>query len=181
MRFLRSATFLVVILTLPSIAASQSVFISEILVGNERVYCDSFGDDPDWIELFNPTSAPVNMGGWTLTDGHPKMPLQHKWQFPSDVVIQPQGYLIVFVMNKIAAHRDGKELHITTFRLNAKEGEIIALLNPDGVQKHRIRFGKQNRNVSLGTSNNLEPAVPQKWPTPGLPNDAPRPPSRCPQ
>ena len=34
-----------------STAEAQTVFISELLVGNDRSLCDSFGDDPDWVEL----------------------------------------------------------------------------------------------------------------------------------
>ena len=181
MKSLTSAICLGVFLVLPSAAAAQSVFISEILVGNDRSYCDSFGDDPDWIELFNPSDTAVNLGGWYLTDDPKEIP--HRWMFPPDVVIQPHSYLLVFVKNKKVENRtrtDGKNLHISNFRLDARKGEVIALLSSKDVEVHRIRFGKQSRDVSLGTSDRSEPAVPQKWPTPGAPNNGPKPPNRCP-
>jgi hypothetical protein len=165
-----------VLLMLPSLAASQSVFISEILVGNDRGYCDSFGDDPDWIELFNPSDKPVDLSGWALTDD-PGESLQ-RWLFPKGTVLAPRSYLVVFVRNKKARDSTPKELH-ANFRLDARVGEVIVLLNPSKVEVHRIRFGVQARDVSLGTSDRLEPATPQKWPTPGVANGSPRPPSRC--
>ena len=165
------------LLMLPSAAAAQSVFISEILVGNDRGYCDSFGDDPDWIELFNPSDKAVDLGGWSLTDDPEESP--QRWQFPQGTSLAPRAYLIVFVRNKRARESTPKELHINTFRMNAKVGEVIVLKNSRNVEVHRIRFGAQKRDVSLGTTGRLEPATPQKWPTPGAPNDGPRPPSRC--
>jgi hypothetical protein len=171
---------LLALLVCASSAEAQSVFISELMVGQDRSYCDSFGDDPDWIELHNPTAAPIDVGGWFLTDRPQAKPKQ--WTFPPNTVIPAKGYLVVFFENKNPAHRkrtDTKDLH-TNFRLDIKLGEAVALLNAKSVEVHRIRFGPQGRDVSLGTSDRLEPFVPQKWPTPGLPNDAPKPPSRCP-
>jgi hypothetical protein len=165
------------LLALPcAAAAQQTVFISEVLVGNDKVYCDSFGDDPDWIELYNPTDKPINLGGWSLTDDPGERP--QRWQFPASAVIAPRGYLVVFARNRKNRGAGTQDLH-TTFRLDAKVGEVVALSNPSKVEVHRIRFGKQSRDVSLGTSDRLEPATPLKWPTPGAANDSARPPSRC--
>ena len=167
------------IVLVASCAAAQSVFISELMVGNDRAYCDSFGDDPDWIELYNPTDVAIDVGGWFLTDRPQALPKQ--WTFPPDTAIQPKGYLVVFFENKNPANRkrtDGKDFH-TNFRLNVKLGEVVALLNAKGVEIHRVRFGPQSRDISLGTSDRYEPHLQQKWPTPGVANDSAKPPSRC--
>jgi hypothetical protein len=177
---MRRLTFTVLAIALCArTAAAQTVFISELMVGNDRSYCDSFGDDPDWIEFYNPTAAAIDMSGWFLSDRPQASPKE--WTFPPNTVIQPKGYLVVFFENRNPANRkrtDGRDLH-TSFRLNVKTGEVVALLNAKLVEIHRVRFPPQARDVSLGTSDRLEPHVVQDHPTPGLPNDAPRPPSRC--
>jgi hypothetical protein len=172
---LTACAFLFTVMT----AGAQSPFISELMVGHDGTYCDGFGDDPDWLEIFNPTDAPVDLAGWALSDTPKKAP--GKWRFPPNTVIQPRSRLVVFFETKNAANRkrtDGTDLH-TSFRLNSVVGEDIVLLTPKLVEAHRVAFGPQKRNVSIGTSDPFEPLVPQQWPTPGLPNDAPQPPSRC--
>jgi len=162
-----------------SAAPAQSVFISELMVGNDRSYCDSFGDDPDWIEIHNPSDAAVDLGGWALTDQLKRNP--SRWTIPPNAIIDPRGYLVIFLASKNASNAkrpDAKDLH-TNFRLSVN-GDLVALRNPKGVEVHRVRFGKQERDASIGTSDRYEPFVPLRWPTPGLPNDAPKPPSRCP-
>lgn len=160
-------------------AGAQSLFISELMVGQDGIYCDSFGDDPDWLEIYNPTDAPVDAAGWALSDTPKKKP--GKWLFPPNTVIQPRARLVVFFEPKNVANRkrtDGTDLH-TSFRLNATVGETIVLFTPKLVEAHRVEFGAQTRNVSIGTSDPFEPMVAQKAPTPGLPNDAAPPASRC--
>jgi len=161
-----------------STAEAQTVYISELLVGNDRSLCDSFGDDPDWVELRNPTAAAIDVGGWALTD-QPRL-APKLWTFPAGTIVPAQGYLLVFFLNKDPAHqkrKDGKELH-TNFRLNVKGDELV-LLTDKGVEVHRVRFGPQARDVSIGTPDRLEPFAPLKWPTPGLPNNAPKPATNC--
>ena len=50
------------------------------------------GDSPDWIELYNAGSSPVNLSGYKLSDDPDDY---KKWIFPS-VIIQPKSYITVF-------------------------------------------------------------------------------------
>jgi hypothetical protein len=154
-------------------AAAQNVYISELMVGNDGNVCDSLGHDPDWVELHNPTSAPIDLSGWSLTDRPVMMP--QRWSFPPGTVIVPREYKVVFFQPKGEGIdvSNAKELH-AGFRLDVK-GEDISLLNAKGVEVHRVRFGKQLRDVSIGTSDRYEPVVQLSYPTPGLPNNAPKP------
>ena len=50
-------------------------------------------DTPNgWIEFFNPTSAPVDLAGWTLIDNNFFGPI---FTFPPNSVIQAGGYLVI--------------------------------------------------------------------------------------
>ena len=70
--------------------------ISEFMADNETVLADGDGDFPDWIEIFNPTGAPVQLAGHHLTDD----PLDlTKWTFPS-YLLGPGERVIVFASEK---------------------------------------------------------------------------------
>ncbi|MFV1968533.1 MAG: LEPR-XLL domain-containing protein, partial [Pirellulaceae bacterium] len=52
----------------PRLLLSADLFISEFVASNDRTLMDSDGDWPDWLEIHNPTEAPVSLFGWSLTD-----------------------------------------------------------------------------------------------------------------
>ena len=74
----------------------QSVVINEFLASNVSILADEDGDFDDWIELYNPTSDPINLENYSLTDD-PNDP--RKWTFP-EVTIQPAGFLLIWASGK---------------------------------------------------------------------------------
>ncbi|HXJ55470.1 MAG TPA: lamin tail domain-containing protein [Verrucomicrobiae bacterium] len=132
-------------------SALQPVVINEWMADNAAP--GGFPDPADglyqdWIELFNPNDAPVNLGGYHLTDN---LSQPTKWQIPAPTLIAPHGFLLVW------ADEDGSQnstapdggLH-ANFKLSAG-GELIALIAPDGVaRQHVVAFGPQFQNVSQG-------------------------------
>jgi hypothetical protein len=99
------------------------VVINEFLATNDTAGLDSFQQSSDWIELFNPDLADVDLAGWTLTD-EPDIPT--KWTFPA-VTLPAGGYLLVRASGK-DLRVAGSELH-TNFTLSAS-GEYLALRKP---------------------------------------------------
>ncbi len=117
--------------------------ISEFLADNDGGLKDEDGDDEDWIEIYNPDSAPVDMAGWRLTDDITR---PSKWVFPS-VVIPGNGRLIVWASNK---NRDVGQLH-TNFQLD-QDGEYLALISPAGTATSEWNpFPFQSKNWSFGS------------------------------
>ena len=118
-----------VFLFLPMLSAGQSVGetvrINEFMVSNSKTLADSDGKFSDWIELYNPTSASIDLSNWSLTDEKDN---HLKWKFPN-TTITAKGYIIVFASGKDLTEA-GKELH-TNFKLTA-EGEYLALIDPSG-------------------------------------------------
>jgi len=104
---------------------AQEPVISEIMAVNHSTLADEDGDFTDWIELYNPSSQPVNLKGWFLTDDSDNL---KKWEIP-EVELTAGGVLLVFASEKERAVR-GRELH-TNFRLDP-DGEFLALVKPDG-------------------------------------------------
>ena len=79
---------------LPFIGNAPAIF-SEIAPENISLK-DFEGDDPAWIEFFNPSAEEVNLAGFYLTNSltEPK-----KWQF-GDTKIAPYSCLLVFLSGK---------------------------------------------------------------------------------
>ena len=102
-----------------------SPIISEFQAINDSTLADEDGDFSDWIEIENPTTNPVDLTGWYLTDAADDL---NKWQFPS-VSIDPGEQLIVFASSK-NRNDAGSQLH-TNFKLSS-EGEYLAIVQPDG-------------------------------------------------
>jgi hypothetical protein len=106
---------------------------------------DADGDSSDWIELYNPTAGPFDLGGWYLTDD-PNKPA--KWRFPSPTVLAPDGCLLVFASGK---NRTTGPLH-TSFKLTA-EGGYLALVLSDGrtvAYEYAPSYPPQFTDVSYG-------------------------------
>jgi hypothetical protein len=100
-------------------------FISEVVtVGNDS-FQDEDDDTPDWLEIYNPTDAAINLAGYHLTDDATDLV---KWTFPS-YQLPAGGYLVVFASDKDRAV-SGSQFH-TDFKLSGS-GEYLALIEPDG-------------------------------------------------
>jgi hypothetical protein len=111
-------------LPVPGLLADGLVF-TEFMAGKNRVLMDEDRDFPDWIEILNAGTAPVNLNGYHLTDQPKDLT---KWTFP-DVTLGQGKFLVVFASEK-DRRVPGKNLH-TNFRIDALDG-VLALLDPAG-------------------------------------------------
>lgn len=119
------------------------IYINEWMTSNSRTIQDPDDlDFDDWFELYNAGSAPVDLGGYSLTD-NPANPDQSV--IPAGTIIQPRGYLLVWADDESATNG---QLHVS-FRLSA-DGESIGLYAPDGSQVDSVTFGPIARDVSGG-------------------------------
>ncbi len=76
---------------------NAQIVINEVSSASVSSYLDEDGDQEDWIEFYNPTAAPINMGGYTISsieNGNTK-----SWTFPS-INIKANDYLTVFCSKK---------------------------------------------------------------------------------
>ena len=130
----------------PACDAGVELLITEFMALNEGTLADEDAGYSDWIELYNPCLASVDLGGWYLTDD---AALLTKWQFPS-VALGRGEFLLVFASGKDRAVA-GSPLH-TNFQL-ASVGEYLALVKPDGTtiaQEFAPAFPPQLADVSYG-------------------------------
>lgn len=129
--------------------------ISEFLAANNTGLRDQDGEPSDWIEIYNPDSAPVSLAGYALTDDR-EVPA--KWLFPV-VTVPAQGFLVVFASGK--DRRDpAAELH-SNFKLD-RDGEYLALIRPDGhtpASEYSPAYPRQLTDLAYGPAMQTESVV----------------------
>ena len=125
--------------TEPPAAEIPPITITEVMPDNENL---CLGHDQDWVELYNPSEAPVDLDGWFLTDD----PLGGGMDL-SGLTVPGEGYLVVIPEN---------------FGLSAA-GETVYLAMGEAVVS-QLTYGA----AAEGESFSQEGACP--WATPGQDN-----------
>ena len=145
--FLLKITFLIVSIFSINQANSQLV-INEYSCSNMTHHTDAFGDNEDWVEIFNGTAAAVDLTGYFLSD---KASNLTKWQIPSGTV-PPNGYLMVVASGRNTTM--GGELH-PDFNLKQTQNDWIILANNLGNVLDSIKIVHlTKKDHSVGRSTN---------------------------
>jgi hypothetical protein len=143
--------------------AISGIHINEFLAANSRVLADENGDYDDWIELYNATNLPLNLGGLCVTDnfdvpGKSLIPTHS----PALTTIPARGFILLWA--------DGQPeqgaLHLN-FKLD-KAGEQLGLAqitDVDTVFIDSLTYGEQTDDVSYGRN----PDGADHWSTFGSP------------
>lgn len=148
----------------------QQLYINEFMASNSRTLADGTSAYEDWLEIYNPNSYTVDIGGYYLTDNL-TTPTKHQFAVGSaQTIIPANGYLLVWASGEISRG----PLHVN-FKLSA-DGEQIGLYRPDGITVvDSLTFGAQRTDISRGR----QPDGSANWlyfPTinssPGASNDA---------
>ncbi len=115
-----------------------NIVLNELMADNVSAVTNG-GACPDWLELFNRGSTPVNLAGWSLTDdSNPR-----KFVFPA-TNLAAGAFLVVWCDN--ATNAPG--LH-TGFALGRK-GDSVLLHDAGTNRADAITFGLQLPNYSIG-------------------------------
>jgi hypothetical protein len=132
---------------------STGVVINEFMADNNTGYVDPAfpGVHPDWIELYNPTTAAVNLQGWQLKDGGGS---PSTWTFPAGATIAASGYLVVVADGQNLTN-PAKVMH-TNFSLN-KDGEYLGLIKPDSTIANEFApsYPPQSSDISYGITSQV--------------------------
>jgi hypothetical protein len=161
---------LIVLLLLPALVDSAqaqesgiSLILNEFMASNAGTIQDEFGNSDDWIEIHNPGSEAIDLGGMYLTD---ELNDATKWHIdasdPGLTTIFPGGYLLIWVDNE----PNQGPLH-APFKLSAG-GEQIGLYDQQGRLLDAVQFGPQLQDVAMARED-------ERWrlteqPTPGRRN-----------
>ncbi len=133
--------FLVVCVSYSSLGAQ--IVINEYSASNKNNLMDFYGDYPDWIELYNNTAAPVNLGGLFLSDSPGNL---QKYALPGQPLAAGQRLLF------FASNRDtwiGGYYH-TNFKLTQMKAEKIILSDASGAILDSLTLKPTQKNHSRG-------------------------------
>jgi hypothetical protein len=106
----------------------------------------------DSIELFNPTGADVDLGGWFLSDSEKNL---KKYQIPEGTVLQNGDYLVLNEKN----FNPGYGTNPTDFALSGSNGDEIFLSQADSIGNlirsvDSVDFGPSPEGATLGRDSN---------------------------
>jgi hypothetical protein len=121
---------------------NEAVLVSDVVI-NEIMYDPLSGEEDDeYVELYNQSSDPQDVGGWRFVDGI-------DFVIPANTVIAPRDYLVVA--------RNAARLFTNCTHLNsantvgnfrgalANGGERLALARADGVLVEEVSYGVGGR------------------------------------
>lgn len=132
------------------------VVINEVMINPDAV-SDSRGE---WIELYNSSSNPVSLLGWTVTDGKRDM-----FIIDEDIVISPDGYVVLArcsdPLRNGGVHADFEYSGMYL----ANGGDAILIFDKRGAV-HDALFYSEERGFTVPCGASLEVKDPFKTNTP---------------
>ncbi|MCB9191769.1 MAG: CotH kinase family protein [Flavobacteriales bacterium] len=151
---------------LATVSVSAQVVVNEFSASNLNQFTDNYNNYEDWIELYNTSGMPVNIGGYFLSDSENN---RDKYQIPAGTTIPGNGYMVFWCDGRDEV--SGGEYH-TSFKLNQTKGtEEVVFSDPDTIAINNIPVGI----TQLGHSHCRDINGGSSWvvditPTPGASN-----------
>src|SRR5258706_6767651 len=132
--------------------SASDPFINEFVTNNNTGLVAADGSHPDWIEIYNPSSAAVDLAGWTITDKDANG-VTTNFLLPSTnsaaTTIAGLGYKIIYCDSKSKSVNAAGELH-ANFNLDKQGGSLI-LARPDAtVISSFDPYPAQSTDISYG-------------------------------
>ena len=107
----------------PPTGERPAVCINEYMSSNHQALVLPDGTAPDWIELYNPTNGPIDLGGWWLSDD-PAVPDKHV--LASNLRVRAGDFLVLYADDDV---EDGED-HLG-FSID-NDGEVLVLTDLSG-------------------------------------------------
>ena len=128
----------------PAVPALGSIVINEILAHSDL-------QPSDWIELYNTTDAPVNIGGWYLSDKNTDLAARSKYRIADGTVIPARDYRVFYETQHFGNPADPGTL--ATFALSENGEGVFLQSGSGGVLTGFVAeevFGPSAPDTSLG-------------------------------
>ena len=130
----------------PNPPPTIELYINEFMASNDFSFPGPQGDYPDWIEIYNPGTEAVMLGGYFMSDDlvDPAAMYQISDAYPDSVTVEAGGF-IVFYANK----EEASSVLNLDFKLSGG-GEQIGLWNADQIFMDSLTYGEQITDTSYG-------------------------------
>jgi hypothetical protein len=148
----------------------------------------------DWVELYNPGSAAVDLSGWRITDcdEQGRSRLSRALSFPRGSTLGPHAYLLVVGdkskkknkkdreesdAQRVCSSRTGTRCFKASWKIDQKGGDVVRLIAPDGrlLSEATYPAGVVAKARSWSRLPNGAGAFTVSEPTPGRENAPPAP------
>jgi hypothetical protein len=110
-------------------------------------------EGPDWIELYNTTDDPINIGGWFLSDNNREEPNLMKYRIADGTTINGNDYLVFYQDTDFNNLSDPGCLVPFGLSENGEKMCLSSRLDPNGMltgYREVEDFGASLSNVSFG-------------------------------
>ncbi|PKL85022.1 MAG: hypothetical protein CVV22_10240 [Ignavibacteriae bacterium HGW-Ignavibacteriae-1] len=161
-------------------AQSDEVVINEIMYKSLKAF-----DTNDWIELYNPSDADLNISGWLLKDDKDT----RHFAFPANTIIKKRDFLVIIESkNKFTNVHPGIENYVGSFTFGFGTDDMVRIYNSNLQIVDSVNYKSKSpwypETDSLGPSlelisHELDNSKAQSWRpsyvmhgTPGRPNSA---------
>ena len=144
-------------------AAESTVRLNEIMSENASTLVTDAGEVPDWIEITNVGSAPVDIGKYSLMLDSK---INRTFTFP-EYSLAPGESLLIYAEGMDAG---GGGAWSAPFKLSASGGEMLVLLNAQGKAVDSVTLPELEADASYARESGGEWSVTRQA-TPGAVND----------
>ena len=106
---------------------------SEVMTSNREAYLHPQYGSVDWVEIWNPTDADIDLSGYGFTND-----LKHhqfRYRFPEGTILKPGAYLVLYCTG--GTEQSDSDPFCTGFNLS-KEGEKLFLVTPMKVEADEL-------------------------------------------
>lgn len=125
----------------------QQFLISEVMVENQTVLMDEYGQYEDYIELYNGTNESINLNEYYLTDSGKEL---LKWRLP-DVELKSGQYFIIFASGRDSGNHanfklknKGEGILLSHYERGIIQELVIEGIGPD------ISYGIHEKTGKMG-------------------------------
>ena len=129
---------------------TTGLVINEFMASNDGNISDSNGDYHDWIELYNASNSPINLGDYALSDD---LSNPAKFELPNTVLAS--GDFVLFWASSSAQN----DPYHAPFKLSKSGEEVALFFDPTGAADtvDYISYSAQTTDVSFGRSYDASP------------------------
>ena len=122
-------------------AFSQDLKINELMPSNGITRFDSYGDSPDWLEIYNNTNSPIQLSDYYISNNQSD---KLKWNLPVKN-LQPHKWVLIYC--------SGRDIRVTEYHANFKlknTTDTVGIYFKDGSTIDEIAYDSMPSDISYG-------------------------------
>ncbi|MCX7005404.1 MAG: lamin tail domain-containing protein [bacterium] len=128
--------------------------LTAAMVVNEIVYKDNaaYYNSGDWVELFNSSANPTNIGGWIVMDSG-----GHSYTNPPDTTVPAYGYVVVYGSAKFPIAYPSVTNRVGPSNISLGSNDAVIIITSSGVVEDEVKYecGSAGWPYAYGTGRSI--------------------------